>query len=271
MDKNVFDFLDYKAYLRASIRAKPKGGRGVRVAMATTLGCPVSHISQVIGGNSQLSMEQAEGINEFLGHTPAEADFFLLLLQFARAGSVALRRRLRTQIDLILEKRLILKDRLGIDPKLSIENQTTFYSSWIYGAIHVMLSIEKFHDANSIARHLGISIKRTNEVLEFLTTVGLAEQLRPGHFKIGTSRIHLGNESPLISKFHTNWRMKAVEAFNRDDFRDNLHYSSAVTISEADFNRIKGAIIEFIEEIKSTVRDSKEEIPGCFAIDFFRI
>gem|GEM_PF-2516091 len=55
----------------------------------------------------------------------------------------------------------------------------------------------------SISQHLGISSKWTSEVLDFLTSAGLAVKTAAS-YKIGTSRIHLGNESPLISKMHTN-------------------------------------------------------------------
>lgn len=271
MDKDIFSYKDYKAYLQALIASKPKGGRGIRMAMAIAIGSPVSHISQVLGGKSQLSMEQAEGINEFYGHTPEEANFFLLLVQYARAGSQGLKKRLGNQIQQILEKRLVLKERLGVKTILSIEDQTTFYSSWIYGAIHVMLTIDKFQTKEAISHYLGISIQHTAEILEFLVSIGLAVQKENGHFTVGTSRIHLGNDSPMISKFHTNWRIKAISSMEKERLKEDLHYSSAITISEADMMRIKGLLVKNIEEIKAIIKDSKEEGVHCFSLDFFRI
>jgi len=44
---------------------------------------------------------------------------------------------------------------------------------------------------------------------------GLAEE-KEGRFKIGNSRIHLPSNSPLISKHHTNWRVKAIQTL--EDF-----------------------------------------------------
>ncbi len=271
MKKNVFDYKDYKAYLKATILAKPKGGRGIRLALARSIGCPVSHISQVLTGSSHLSMEQAEGVNEYFGHTLEEANFFLLLLQYSRAGTHALRNRLDSQIQQTLEKRLILKERLGIKATLSVEDQSTFYSSWIYGAIHVMLSIEKFQTKESIANYLGISIKRVGEILEFLSSIGLAVPIESGRFKIGTNRIHLGNDSPLISKFHTNWRMQAIRSLDHDRSKEDLHYSSAVTLSDDDCMRIKSLLVNTIDEIKQIIKGSKEEGAHCFSVDFFKL
>ncbi|MGZ3712598.1 MAG: hypothetical protein ACXVBE_12620, partial [Bdellovibrionota bacterium] len=84
---DLFDHRNYKEYVLEALSARPNKGRGLRLAMAESLACPVSHISQVLKGNSHFSMEQAEGVNAFLGHTEDEAQFFLLLLQFSRAGT----------------------------------------------------------------------------------------------------------------------------------------------------------------------------------------
>lgn len=271
MKKDVFDFKEYKAYLHAVIASKPKRGRGVRMTLAQAIGAPVSHISQVLGGSSHLSFEQAEGVNEFLGHTQDEAGFFLLLVQHARAGTPALRRRIEGQIQIVLDKRLILKERLGVKAMLSVEDQAIFYSSWVYGAIHVMLTIERFQSREALSRYLGISSKRVGEILEFLISIGLAVQKENGRFGVGTARIHLGNDSPMISKFHTNWRMRAIRSLEEENANQDLHYSSAITISEGDMSRIKSLLVKYIEEIKAIISDSKEEGLHCFSLDFFRL
>lgn len=271
MKKDLFDYKDYKSYLSAYIKAQPKGGRGIRLAMAQHMGSPVSHISQILNGKSHLSLEQAESVNEFLGHTQEESQYFILLVQLSRAGTPALRKRLSFQIQQILEKRLILKDRLGVKQTLSKESQMEFYSSWLYGAVHVMLTIPKFQSKETISQHLGISLKRTAEILEFLVSTGLAVQKDKGKFDIGEARIHLGSDSALISKFHTNWRMKAIQSLEKETASEDLHYSSAITISDSDFLKIKSQLVKCIEEIKQVIRDSPAEGVHSFNIDFFKL
>lgn len=270
MKKDIFDYKDYKAYLRAVISSRPKGGRGVRLALSRAISCPVSHISQVLSGRSHLSMEQAEGINTFLGHTHEEANFFFLLLQLARAGSTQLRQRLELQIQKILEKRLVLRERLGIKAGLSLENQATFYSSWLYGTVHVMLSIKEFQTKDAISQYLGLSMQSVGEILDFLCATGLAKQ-NGGRFDIGTERIHLGTDSPMISKFHTNWRIQAIRSLEKEFLAQDLHYSSAITVSEADAMRIKNLIVKTIEEIKATIRQTEPTGAYCFSTDFFKL
>lgn len=267
----MFEFRDYKDYLRKAIEARPNAGRGLRLGLAKSIGCPVSHISQVLNGNSHFSMEQAEGANEFFGHTDEEANFFLLLLQLARAGSPALRKRLEAQLDQLMKKRMVLKDRLGVKEGVSEENQAIFYSSWLYGAIHVAVTIEKMQTKEAIARYFGLSLKRAGEILEFLAATGLISKKPNGNYVIGTSRIHLAGDSPLISKFHTNWRMRAIQSLEKDSLEEDLHYSSVITLSEADAKKIKSDLVKAIAEAKAVIKDSKEEGIHSFSLDFFRL
>lgn len=271
MKKELFDYKDYKSYLDAYISSQPKGGRGVRLALANHIASPVSHISQVLNGNSHLSLEQAEGVNSFIGHTQEESQFFLILIQLARAGTPPLKNRFLFQIQQIKEKRLSLKERLGVKQTLSKENQIEFYSSWLYGAIHVMLTVPEFQTKETLSKHLGISLKRTNEILEFLISVGLAIRNEKGNYDIGTSRIHLGAESPLISKFHTNWRMRTIQSLDQENTTDDLHYSSAITISHSDAIKIRSLLVQYIQEIKLIIKESPAEGPYSFNIDFFKI
>lgn len=270
-NKTLFDYIDYKSFLNAYIEAQPRGGRGLKLAISIRVGCPVSHISQVLNGTkSQLSLEQAEGLNEFLGHSSEESLYLLTLVQFARAGTPALRRRLRDQISELQNKRNNLKERFRVK-SLSREDQIEFYSSWIFGAIHILLTLPEYQTKEAISQYFGLSIKKTSQVLEFLVSIGLAEQIDTHRFKVGSERIHLGNESPLISKFHTNWRIKAIHALDQDSFATNLHYSSVISFSAADFDKIKSALVDMIENSKKVIRESPPEQIGVFNIDFFKI
>lgn len=80
----------------------------------------------------------------------------------------------------------------------------------------------------------------------------------------------MGADSPLISKHHQNWRLQAMQSFARRS-GESLHYSSAVTLSAEDCVRVKEKIVALINDVKTVVRDSKEETLRCFALDFFEV
>jgi hypothetical protein len=57
-----------------------------------------------------------------------------------------------------------------------------------------------------------------------------------------------------------------IESGNQED----LHYSSAVTISKSDANAIKDLIIENLKSINARIIESKEEEVFVFNFDFFK-
>jgi uncharacterized protein (TIGR02147 family) len=271
MKKDIFQFSTYRAYLLAYIDAQEKGGRGMRLAMANGIGCPVSHISQVLLEKTHLTMEQAEALNLFLAHGVDESEFFLLLVQKDRAGTPALRERCKSQMQKILDRRANLKERLGVNRTVQEKDQAQYYSTWLYGAVHVMLSVPEFQSKEAIARHLKISPVKVTEILEFLFSVGLAKTNADGRLQIGETHIHLGIDSPLISKMHSNWRVRAIQALDSEEAKKELHYSSVVSLSRTDARIIQEMLIKHIAAVKSVIKESKEEAVYCFAADFFKI
>ena len=93
MKKSIFKYQSYKTYLEDSLLCKGKKG-----TFAKFVGCQPSFISQVLKGKPDLSLEQGLLANDFFEHSAAEAEHFLLLLQFHRAGSKRLRDHFKTQI-----------------------------------------------------------------------------------------------------------------------------------------------------------------------------
>ena len=270
MTKEIFEYQQYKVYLNDWIKEQPNRGYGLRSAIAEALHCQVAYVSQVLNANAHFNLEQAESLNRFLGHVKDESHFFLLLVQSARAGTVPLKEYFTDQIQQVLQRRVVLKDRLDVKKTLGLQDQATYYSAWYYSAVHVALSIETLQTKEALARYLGLSVGKTAEILKFLISVGLASQSEGG-FKIGTTRIHLADDSPMISKHHSNWRIKAIESMDKSATDTDLHYSSVVTISNDDVLKIKSMLVRSISETKSVIRDSKEEQIYCFALDFFRL
>lgn len=270
MKKPIFDYLSYRNYLKDWIQAHPGNGRGLKSGIAEAIHCQVSYVSRVLQGAAEFSLEQADALNAFVGHSRPESEFFLLLVQYERAGSVSLENHFKRQIDEILQKRLLLKERLQIKDSLSLEAQATYYSSWYYAAIHMLISIEKFQAKQVLAETLDISLAKVSEVLEFLTSLGLATLNKNGHYELGLGRIHLGSDSPLVSKHHCNWRLQAVRSLENPQEK-NLHYSVLTGISDEDAVIIRELLVRSVSEIMEIVHASKQQGVHALNLDFFRL
>src|SRR4051812_4695342 len=115
MQRDVFQFDDYKAYLNERLDDPARGGgRGSRSRLSAAMGCQTAYTAQVLKGGAHLSLEQAEAANEFLGHSEEEGAFLLLLVQLARAGTLKLRQRFHREVEKTRRARLLLKNRLGV-------------------------------------------------------------------------------------------------------------------------------------------------------------
>lgn len=237
--------------------------------MARALKCQSTYISQVLYDRAHLSLEQAELLGDFLGHSREEAHYFLLLVQRDRAGTKRLEHYFTDQIEEILARRLVLTERLGSKNQLSKEDQSIYYSSWHYSAVHVALTVPELRNAKAISQFFRIPLKRIGDVLEFLCQSGLTKKTG-SEYLVGDVQIRLGNSSHNIIKHHTNWRNQAVESLDREHPTD-LHYSGVVSLSREDVVKIKNQILEFIKDTIGTIRKSKEETVYSYCIDFFDV
>jgi uncharacterized protein (TIGR02147 family) len=269
MKSNVFDYKDYKNYLNESLVKMPSKGRGVRLKIALHLGCQTSFISQVLNHATQFSLEQAVKLNQFFGHGRDESKFFLLLVQYQRAGSSDLKNFIKLEMDEILEKRQDLKQRLNIKDNLDEQNQFIYYSVWYYAAIHILLSIPNFQTPKAIANHLSLELEQVHDVIDFLCETGLAIQ-KLDRFIIGTTRIHLAADSIQIRRHHNNWRNQAINSID-NNHREDLHYSNVLSISKKDIPRVKEILIKNIEECRDIIKLSPEEELQILTIDFFKL
>lgn len=263
----IFSTTDYKEYLRSKIAEK---GRGARSRLAEVIRCKPSYIAQILNGNTNLSLEQAEDINQYLGHTDIECSYFISLVLYERAGSESLRQRLFKDVEEIRSKAKKIKNRVSKNVKINSDDLAQYYSSWVYIAVHGLCHMDKKTTAKKIAKRLRVSEIVIEKAIQFLISAGLLEKTAKGYIVQG-KRTHLDGDSPLVIQHHTNFRTCAIrsfEAFNQE----NLHYTSVVAVSEKERLYIKELITQTISEIKSKVGENeKPEVLLGFNADFFEI
>jgi uncharacterized protein (TIGR02147 family) len=254
---SIFDYRDYKSYL--SDRSIESGLRsGFKSGLANACGCNSACISNVLRGNAHLSAEQANSASFYLKLTPDEMHYFLLILQRARAGTTSLRAYFDVQ------------KRLGMKERLSKSDQAKYYGSWFYAAVHVALSIPRLsRSEEALAEYLGLSIATVKKTLDFLVTTGLAVY-SSGRYTIGERHLHLGKNSENIKKHHQNWRIKVLHSLENDGEQE-LHYSSAVTLSRDDAFKVREILLSAIKNSVDLIVKSPEEDVFALIVDFIAL
>lgn len=266
---NVLDFDDYRQFLRKTIAAMPNGGHGQNKRISEAAGISTAFFSQVLSEKRQLSAEQASLIADFLGLSEAHAEYFLLLVEIDRAGNHSLRARLKQRQAKLKKAVQVIGKRFASVSEVSKKDQPIYYSDWIYNAIHQLTAIPGFQTEFKIADRLNLPLKKVKEALTFLIATGLCAE-KNGRFNIGPARVHLSPESPWIKQHHLHWRSRAIEEFDTDDER-SLHYSSPMTLSRGDYEKIRKLLVDTIEQVGTVVDPSPSEDLACLNIDWFHI
>lgn len=265
---NVYDFKDYRSYLLSVLGDKTQR-RGLKSQAAQYVGCHTTVISQVLNGKIDLSLEQAEKFTRFLNLSEDEEHYFLLMVQKSRSGTKALQSYFQKQIDHHIELHMDMKKRMGRTELVPKEVSQIYYSSWIYAAIHIALTVPEFRDPFTLARKFGVPETQVLEVLDFLMNANLAVKEK-GAYKVGPKHIHLSAQSPYIFNHHRNWRLRALQNFELKR-KEDLHYSSAISLSKDDVFGVKESLIEHLKSVNKLIGASKEEEVYALNFDFFKL
>lgn len=264
----IWDFTEYRPYLIAALGGE-RSRTGRRKSLAEHIPVHTTFVSQVLKGRAELSLEQGEAVNSFLGHTDEEGEYFLMMLLKDRAGTTPLRRRFESKIKVMRDQRLNIQSRLGAKGAVSEKDREKFYSTHYYGALHVLAGIPGFRTVEKMAEALRLSKARVQEMVDFCLRIGVlktdAGELRPG-----PQHIHLGSDSELVLKHHANWRQHTLQSLQFLDPED-LHYSACVSLTQSDAYKIKDSMLQNLKDHVEVISKSPEEIAYVLAFDFYRL
>lgn len=269
-NRTLFDYLDYRAYVKELLASKPGKGRGIRSELARVMRCQRSYVSHVLSGKTDFSLEQAEAVSRFLGHDDHEMEYFLALVLFSRAGTCSLKEFHRRKIRRLVNARLKYDKRIRNEDDLADYSRARFYSEWYYGVLCLAVGLPELHTPEALSARLGLSMPRVGSALRFLEECGLIER-RQGVYRPKKSiHMHLGEYSRLLPRFHASWRAR-VSSGLEVECSSELHHSGAMSLSRSDLHRIHAMLVQCIEEVQKTTESSPDETLAAFCVDLFEL
>lgn len=266
--KSVFEFNNYRDFLGHVAAVGGKRG-GVKTKLAQVMGSHPAYLSRIFASQADLSAEQAEKIAAHLKLEHEEKRYFLFLVEEAKAGTPALKKFYREECEGIQRKRLNIKDRIPRSGELEVSEQATYYSSWHYSAVYVLVSIAKYKDAHAIAKRLNLPVERAREALDFLERAGLIQE-DDGKWSFTKRHLHIEKAAPLVRQHHLNWRLKSVQAIEQERETD-LRYSGVFSLSKNDAAHLREEMMRHLNEYLQRVANSSEETAYVYCFDFFEL
>ena len=170
---NVFDYLDYRAYLRDLIQKSP---RGLQTKMAEAAECQATYLIRVMKENAHLTEDQAFRIARFLKKPANETHYFLNLLRYERASDPDLKRYYHAQLEshARTQKRDVL-ERLDLSEQKSAQVQIGMFSSWHASTIHLATACPQLRTVRTIAKQLDVDVDVVRKTLQFFRGARICE------------------------------------------------------------------------------------------------
>lgn len=265
----IFDYLDYRDFLRNYIKKQPKRGRGEINKMAQFMGIHPSLLSQILSDTKNLTLEQAQYLSKYLGLTVVEREFLFNSVNLQRAGTPELRNYFKDKLTELRQQSLDLSKRVHQDRQLTAEETATFYSHWLYAAIWLSTSLKNGRSLEEVVTLFRISRERAVEILLFLVNTKLSV-LENNKYLMGPQSIHLERGSPHLVRHHANWRLRAIEASDKMT-AEEMMYTAPLSLSVNDFKKLRSRLAEVVKEVTDVAIKSEAEDMACFNLDFFWI
>jgi len=268
MAKSLYILNDYIKVINFKMNAQLEKW-GLISKMASAAGCQRSHLSRVLKGQIHLTLEQANGLCDFFDLNDDESEYFLALVELARAGTPSLKARIKKKLERIKRSQEDLSRRLN-QPSIGIqEKEVTYYSAWYWTAIHIIVSIPQYQSVKTIAQRLSMDESTVRFCLETLEQFGFVKK-QGATWQFASQSIHLPKRSPLIGIHHSNWKSRSLlSAQNPSD--DGVHYTVVQSLSKEDYTVLKHMLVETIDNFSAIASPSKEEELICFSCDLFKV
>ncbi len=252
------------------LKSLPNKGRGELRRLSIATGIHSTTLSQAVKGGRPFSLEQVASICRYLGLNELETKYALFLLRADRAGTKVLRDIFEAELKALRKQALELVHVVKRDKVLSDSEKAFFYSNWYYSAIAVFSSIRSLQSAAALSARTGLSKQITNQAIDFLVKAGICVD-QNGRIEPGTNSTHLESKSPLVSRHHGNWRIKAMERHPNLDQEIEIAYSSPMSISKEDAKKIRSLIVDLVRKI-GAIRDPSPCEEGYFLnIDWIKM
>lgn len=265
----IYNFWEYRSFLLHATSERKKTERGVLTSLAGFVRIHPTLISQILSGSKDFTVEQGLLVAQYFGLLEKETDYFILLIQFSRAGTNDSRKYFEKKCKDFRERMSKVAEHVVTTRDFSEAAKAIFYSSWIYPVIHIALTLDKPMTANEISKKFSIEIDRVLRAIDFMIENGILIQI-DGKISGGAISTHIGKESPFLAKKLMHWRVKALEKIDSLPI-DQLMYSTTVSLSKDDYQKLQLGLVKHIQDFLVVVKESPAQEIAHLNIDFFKV
>ena len=251
----VFEYLDYRDILKDAYEERKLASPLFSYRMfADILGIDASNLFRILQRDAHIPLRCQPRAVEFLGLTSRSAEYFLLLIAYARERNAKARKD-------ILEKALSLRD---VSRRQLIDQELAYYRDWWVVAVRSLLEVVdgRVHPAEIASRLTPpVPEEDVNRALALLLELGLVKKASSGRLILTEAHLTSGGSERKIEAVRDFQRQilslasESLERFPKDQ-RDISTITFAV--DEEAFSEIRGMLLECRRQIQKRIEESRK-------------
>jgi uncharacterized protein (TIGR02147 family) len=241
----VYEYLDYRKYLEDSIEERRKTDPTTSYRrLGASLGLDGSNLHKVVRGRMHLPPRCQARTLEFLGLSGRSAEYFLLLVEYARERSGKARAG-------ILERARILQD---VSRRPLEERELLFYQDWWTPVIRSLLEVQEGRAVHTeLAERItpAISPEEALRSIELLAEIGLIRKVGSGRWKLSEPHVTAGGErkAQAVHAYQKQVFALAADSLQRHPREERDVSTLVLPVDDASF-----------EDIQEILRDCRRRI-----------
>ncbi len=261
----LFSTTNYKEFLRQHIARSDDS----MTEIAEAAGCQRSYLSRILSSEIQLTPEHSFNLSEYWHFSVVEKEYFLLMVDYARAGTAALKKHLQNKMNMIRQEQESLKNVVN-RPKAKMDGSSSiYYSAWYWSAIHIATSIPELQSIDALSKKLYLPPALIERCLLTMKDMGFVKQAGKKWQYAGTE-LHAGADTVYVIHHHQNWRNQAVISSQLAQ-PENIHFTVVQSMSREAYVKIRQSLLAQIRTASQVAGPSTEEELVTLNIDLFKL
>lgn len=256
----IFDFLDYRAFLKAMIDFEKAHTDFSYSIFAERAGFQSrAYLRTVVTGKRNLSSEAINKVIVGFGMNLIDGDAFRALVKFNQATKFAEKHH---YWELFLKQRPKNKKSLTVDAY-------NFLAKMSYPILLVLMQQNHIaKNKSELARLTNLNLNEVTEGLKTLIELGAVIEISPEQYQATPHNLKTTDDVPniAIQKFHDNMLNKAKETLNLDPTLREFQ-SLMMALNQDEFDYLRKRVRSLIEEVEEKFSGSRPKSEKVYSLN----
>jgi len=251
--RSIFEYLDYRDLLRDAFEDRKSNSSLYSYRMmAEALGQDTSNIFRILQKDAHLPARCQSRAIEYLGLTGRSAEYFVLLIAYARERNPKARHE-------ILDKAMALRD---VACRNLVDQELAYFRDWWIVAVRSLVEVMEGRAQPAVlAKKLHPEVSETDVkgALDLMLELGLLKKASSGRLVLSEVHLNAGGDEKTFAVRHFQKQILALAAESLERFPKEKRDVSTLTLAvdQSAFAEIREMLREFRQQIQKRVEEAR--------------